>query len=90
MSEARDLYKVLQVDPEADLDIIQTVYRRSLIHRSEALDEIVGAFLGVVEGIVVVGVIGVILDSYFRSAGVDVFGPIPHTWITASPSFAPS
>jgi hypothetical protein len=27
---------------------------------------------------------------YFTSAGVDVFGPIPQTWITTSSFLAPS
>lgn len=56
--------------------IVQTLYRRSLIHRSESLDEIVGAILGVLEALVLVGVLGVILDSYFVAAPSRLGGEI--------------
>ncbi len=53
--------------------LIQGFYHRSLIRNSQALDEIVGAVLGVLQAILLVGLLGIILDSYFKVPGA------PHT-----------
>jgi uncharacterized membrane protein required for colicin V production len=50
--------------------VIQGFYRRSVIAGSEALDEIVGAVLGLGWVIVAVGVLGLIADSFFATAPV--------------------
>ena len=46
--------------------IIQGFYRKTtLFERSTILDEILGGILGVVEGLILVGILIVILDSYY-------------------------
>jgi uncharacterized membrane protein required for colicin V production len=63
--------------------VIQTLYRRAFLTRSEAFDEIVGALLGVVEALLLLGVLGVILDSYFTgvgSAASGEFAPLRGLW----------
>ncbi len=49
--------------------LIQGFYRRSLIRNSQALDEVVGAALGVIQAILLVGLLGIILGSYFKVPG---------------------
>lgn len=53
--------------------LIQGFYRRSLIYRSEALDEIAGAILGVVWAMLLVGILGLILDTYFTIPSTEGF-----------------
>jgi uncharacterized membrane protein required for colicin V production len=54
--------------------LIQGFYRRSLIHPSEQLDEILGALLGVVQGLLLLAVVGFILDSYYLTAAEGAVG----------------
>lgn len=49
----------------------QTFYRRQqLFSRSAVLDEVVGGFLGAIQAIVLVGILVLVLDSYFRLPGM--------------------
>ncbi len=49
--------------------IIQSFYHKTtLFERSTIVDEILGGVLGVIEGLVLVGILIVILDSYYMTA----------------------
>ena len=48
--------------------IIQSFYRKTtLFERSTIIDEILGGIIGVIEGLVLVGILVVILDSYYMT-----------------------
>lgn len=50
---------------------VQTFYRRTpLFARATAMDELVGAILGAVQALLLIGALVMTLDSYFHQAGV--------------------
>ncbi len=51
--------------------LVQTFYRRTqLFKRSTVVDEIVGALLGILQALLLVGAMIMILDSFFRIPGI--------------------
>jgi len=51
--------------------IIQSFYKRQqLFKQSQLADEIIGGLLGLLEGLILVGIMIVILDSYFALSGI--------------------
>jgi membrane protein required for colicin V production len=47
--------------------LIQGVYKRApLFARANFVDEVLGGFLGIVQGVIILGAVFLILDSYFR------------------------
>ncbi len=63
----------------------QTFYRRQqLFSRSAVLDEVVGGLLGAVQAILLVGILILVLDSYYRLRG---FAPDPDEWAVLRNAF---
>ena len=51
--------------------LVQTFYRRTqLFKRSTVIDEIVGALLGILQALLLVGAMIMVLDSFFRIPGI--------------------
>jgi uncharacterized membrane protein required for colicin V production len=47
--------------------VIQGVYKKApLFSRANFVDELIGGFLGIVQGLIILGAVILILDSYFR------------------------
>lgn len=58
--------------------ITQVRYKRvTLWTRTPVIEELVGGFLGVVQGLLILMALIVIIDPYFRDAGAPAFGELP-------------
>lgn len=58
--------------------LIQAIYKKApLFRKYVVVDELIGGMLGVVQGLLVLGIVIVILDSHFRIPGVQARNELP-------------